>query len=59
MSAKMALGFISSLRKTYPALTEELDRDKAYFENKLVEHNNLDHSKMGVKSVPAPRPIHP
>ena len=40
MSAKMALGFISSLRKTYPQLSEELDAEQRFFEDALLKHNN-------------------
>ena len=39
MSAKMALGFISSLRKTYPQLSEELDAEQRFFEDALLKHN--------------------
>ena len=41
MSAKMALGFISSLRKAYPQLSEELDAEQRFFEDALLKHNNV------------------
>ena len=45
MSAKMALGFISSLRKTYPQLSEELDAEQRFFEDALLKHNNSDQQR--------------
>ena len=45
MSAKMALGFISSLRKTYPQLSEELDAEQRFFEDALLKHNGRDEAR--------------
>ena len=47
MSAKMALGFISSLRKTYPQLSEELDAEQRFFEDALLKHNVADEQRRG------------
>jgi hypothetical protein len=39
LSAKTALSFIEGLRKAYPQLGEELDAERQFFEDALLQHN--------------------